>query len=158
VLPGPRPRGVAWSAWLQSVPHRPSRDAYAHQTEVRDGGGLRELPRRAGRSPLRASYRRLGKAFVIVAIGPEAEVDKRGFQRAVSLSNKRLSVVKKEGTQRWPEDLKKQVRGAGRRAPQPCCSPGVGADGARESCGVVHRCVTGPSTVFRRPPSLVSSA
>ncbi|SRR5260370_15112228 len=71
---------------------------YPHQSEVRDGDGLRELRPRAGRSPWRAFYRRLGKAFVIAAIGPEAEVDKRGFRRAVMLANKRLSEIEQEVT------------------------------------------------------------
>lgn len=69
---------------------------YPHQSEVRGEGGLRELRPRAGRSPWRASYGRLGKAFVIAAVGPEADVGKRGFQRAVRLANKRLLEIEQE--------------------------------------------------------------
>ena len=70
---------------------------YPHQGEVRGGGGLRELRPRAGRSPWRAFYRQFGKAFVIGAVGPEAQVDNRGFSRAVRLANERLSEIKREG-------------------------------------------------------------
>jgi hypothetical protein len=63
---------------------------YPHQSDVRGAGGLRELRPRGGRSPWRAFYRRIGDAFVIGAIGPEAAVDPRGFDRAVSAANTRL--------------------------------------------------------------------
>ena len=72
---------------------------YPHQSEVRGGGGLRELRPRAGRSPWRAFYRQVGRAFVIGAVGPEAQVDNRGFRRAVGVANERLSDIKREGAQ-----------------------------------------------------------
>jgi hypothetical protein len=34
---------------------------------------------------------------VIGAVGPEAQVDDRGFRRAVRLANERLSEIKREG-------------------------------------------------------------
>jgi hypothetical protein len=70
---------------------------YPHQSEVRDGDGVRELRPRAGRSPWRAFYRRVGMAFVVAAVGPEAGVDGPGFRRAVRLANKRLSDVGQGG-------------------------------------------------------------
>ena len=72
---------------------------YPHQSEVRGGGGLRELRPRAGRSPWRAFYRRVESAYVIGAIGSEAQVDKRGFARAVKAANSRLSEIEQEGRQ-----------------------------------------------------------
>jgi len=56
---------------------------FPHQSDVRDAPGLRELRPRAGRSPWRALYTRIQDEFVIAAIGPEAQVDGRGFRRAV---------------------------------------------------------------------------
>jgi hypothetical protein len=72
---------------------------YPRQSEVRGSGGLRELRPRAGRSPWRAFYRQFGRAFVIGAVGPEAQVDNRGFRRAVGVANERLSDIKREGAQ-----------------------------------------------------------
>ncbi len=54
---------------------------------------LRELRLRAGRSAWRGFYRRLGDVFVIAAIGPEAQADKRGFGRAVAAAQARLDVL-----------------------------------------------------------------
>lgn len=55
------------------------------------GTGLRELRPRAGRSPTRALYARVGDVFVIAAVGPEAHVDRRGFDRAVRAARDRLA-------------------------------------------------------------------
>jgi hypothetical protein len=44
------------------------------------GGSLRELRPRAGRSPWRCIYQRIGDVFVIGAIAPEAQKDKAGFR------------------------------------------------------------------------------
>jgi hypothetical protein len=38
-------------------------------------------------------YGRVGDAFVILAIGPEALVDRRGFDRAVRDAGRRLAEV-----------------------------------------------------------------
>ncbi len=50
---------------------------------VRGGGGLRELRPRRGRSPWRILYRRSPAGLVVLAIAPEAGVDRRGFARAL---------------------------------------------------------------------------
>ena len=63
---------------------------YPHQSAVRGHAGLRELRPRAGRSPWRAFYARVGEGFVIAAIGPEAESNPRGFEQAVALAARRL--------------------------------------------------------------------
>jgi hypothetical protein len=56
-------------------------------------GTLRELRPRGGRSPWRGLYRRVGQEFLIAAIGPEAEHDRRGFDRAVRKALDRLEKV-----------------------------------------------------------------
>lgn len=45
---------------------------FHHTSAVQGFAGLRELRPRAGRSPWRAMYQRVGDVFVIAAIGPEA--------------------------------------------------------------------------------------
>jgi hypothetical protein len=63
---------------------------FPHQSAVRNGEGLRELRPRGGRSPWRALYYRSENTFIIAAISPEAQADRRGFQRAVATANRRL--------------------------------------------------------------------
>ena len=65
--------------------------AYPHSSSVRGAQGLRELRPRGGRCPWGAFYRRVGLAMVIAAIGPEAQADPRGFDRAVAAAGQRLS-------------------------------------------------------------------
>ena len=67
-------------------PHLP----YPHSSDVRGASGLRELRPRAGRSPWRAFYRRIGEEMVIGAIGPEAEANPAGFTRAAQDAHRRL--------------------------------------------------------------------
>src|SRR5664280_486050 len=55
---------------------------YPHTSAVQGFTGLRELRPRAGRSPWRALYRRVSDVFVLAAVGPEAQSDQRGFDRA----------------------------------------------------------------------------
>lgn len=54
---------------------------YPHSSAVQSGAGLRELRPRAGRSPWRGLYRRVGDRFVLAAVAPEAQHDRRGFAR-----------------------------------------------------------------------------
>jgi hypothetical protein len=72
---------------------------FPHQSAVRGGkGGVRELRPRSGRSHWRPLYRRIGDVFVVLAVGPEAEHDRRGFNRAVSVADERLrEVLREEG-------------------------------------------------------------
>lgn len=67
-------------------PHLP----YPHSSDVRGANSLRELRPRAGRSPWRALYRRIGDEMVIGAIGPEAQAHPAGFNRAVQNALQRL--------------------------------------------------------------------
>jgi hypothetical protein len=64
---------------------------YPHTSAVRNADRLRELRPRAGRSPYRALYRQVGKVFVVAAVGPEAQSDARGFDRAVRRALQRLA-------------------------------------------------------------------
>jgi hypothetical protein len=69
---------------------------YPHTSAVRGFAGLRELRPRAGRSPWRALYRRVGGVFVIAAVGPEAQSDQRGFERAARNARARLAEMEEE--------------------------------------------------------------
>jgi hypothetical protein len=53
---------------------------YPHSSAVQSAAGLRELRPRAGRSPWRGLYRRVGDRFVIAAVAPEAQHDRRNFR------------------------------------------------------------------------------
>lgn len=66
---------------------------YPHTSAVRGAEKLRELRPRAGRSAWRALYRQVGDVFVVAAVGPEAQSDPRGFDRAVRRSLERLANV-----------------------------------------------------------------
>ena len=67
---------------------------YPHQSAVRGSKSLRELRPRSGRSRLRPLFQRFADTFVIGAIGPEAQVDSRRFDRAVRLATRRLAEIK----------------------------------------------------------------
>ncbi|SRR6266540_4108301 len=66
-----------------------------HTSQVK-GSTVRELRPRGGRSPWRALYRRVKDTMVVAAIGPEAEVDRRGFDRAVANAERRLAQIENE--------------------------------------------------------------
>jgi hypothetical protein len=69
---------------------------YPHTSAVRGAEGLRELRPRAGRSAYLALYRQVGKVFVVAAVGPEAQSDPRGFNRAVRRVQERLAKVEED--------------------------------------------------------------
>jgi hypothetical protein len=65
-----------------------------HTSQVKGSRlGIRELRPRAGRSPWRPLYRRVADRLVVLAVGPEAQHDKRGFDRAVRLAEERLREI-----------------------------------------------------------------
>lgn len=66
---------------------------FPHQSAVRGERGLRELRPRSGRSPWRATFARVGDILVILAVGPEAQVNRRGFDRAVGNATRRLGEI-----------------------------------------------------------------
>lgn len=70
---------------------------FPHQSGVQGVEKLRALRPRAGRSAWRGFYRRIGKVFVIAAVGPEAESDRRAFDRATADAVTRLADVQPEG-------------------------------------------------------------
>ncbi len=69
---------------------------YPHTSAVRGTERLRELRPRAGRSAWRAMYRQVGEVFVVAAIGPEAQSDLRGIDRAVRRALERLAKVEED--------------------------------------------------------------
>jgi hypothetical protein len=68
---------------------------FPHSSQVKGADRLRELRPRAGRSRMRALYRRVDKQLVIAAIGPEALHDPRGFRRAVHAAEERLASLER---------------------------------------------------------------
>lgn len=66
---------------------------FPHQSAVRGAeSGMRELRPRAGRSRTRVIYAAISeRRFALLALAPEAQVDSRGFAKAVRLSEVRLS-------------------------------------------------------------------
>jgi len=62
-----------------------------HTSAVQGSAGLPELRPRRGRSPWRAIYRRVGPIMVVGAFGPEAQVDRPGFDRTVRLAEQRIA-------------------------------------------------------------------
>ena len=64
-----------------------------HQSNVEGAESLRELRPRAGRSPWRGFYRRIGDVFVVAAIGPEAQKSRRKFDQTVKAAQQRLDEV-----------------------------------------------------------------
>jgi hypothetical protein len=66
---------------------------YPHQSAVKGSGSIRELRPRGGRSRVRPLYQRFANTFVIGAVGPEAQVDSRGFERAVQRATGRFAEV-----------------------------------------------------------------
>jgi hypothetical protein len=69
-----------------------------HQSGVKgeEGSGLRELRPRRGRSRWRPLYRRIDEAaFAVLAVGPEAEIDRAGYAKAVRLAKQRLKRLEK---------------------------------------------------------------
>jgi hypothetical protein len=67
-----------------------------HSSAVQGFAELRELRPRAGRSPWRAFYQRIGDVFVMAAIGPEAQVDHRRFDKAARLAGERLAELEED--------------------------------------------------------------
>jgi hypothetical protein len=69
-----------------------------HQSGVmgEEGSGLRELRPRRGRSRWRPIYRRIEEVlFAVLAVGPEAEIDKVGYAKTVRLAKQRLKRLEK---------------------------------------------------------------
>ncbi|HEX5762758.1 MAG TPA: type II toxin-antitoxin system RelE/ParE family toxin [Solirubrobacterales bacterium] len=69
-----------------------------HQSGVmgEEGSGLRELRPRRGRSRWRPLYRRIDESlFAILAVGPEAEIERTGYAKAVRLAKQRLKRLEK---------------------------------------------------------------
>jgi len=70
---------------------------YPHSSAVQGADRPRELRPRGGRSPWRALYRQIGEVFVVAAIAPEAQVDRREFKAACRRAEERLATIEREG-------------------------------------------------------------
>jgi hypothetical protein len=73
--------------------------SYPHQSAVMGkwGAGLRELRPRRGRCRWRPIYRRFeDRLFAILAVGPEAGIDKAGYDRAVRAARQRLERLERK--------------------------------------------------------------
>jgi hypothetical protein len=70
---------------------------YPHSSAVQGADRLRELRPRGGRSPWRALYRQIGGEFIVAAVGPEAQVDARGFAAVCRRAEARLAEIEDEG-------------------------------------------------------------
>jgi hypothetical protein len=68
---------------------------FPHQSAVQGSPPLRELRPQAGRCRWRAIYAQIGAGFVILAVGPEAQVDIQGFKRAVREAAGRLGEIER---------------------------------------------------------------
>jgi hypothetical protein len=69
-----------------------------HQSAVmgKEGAGLRELRPRRGHSRWRPIYRKVeGRLFAILAVAPEAGIDRAGYDRAVRAARARLDRLEK---------------------------------------------------------------
>lgn len=66
---------------------------YPHTSHVQESDRIRELRPRQGRCPWRAFYRDVDGVIVVAAVGPEASVDNRGFDRAVRWATERLAEI-----------------------------------------------------------------
>lgn len=86
----PAQERVAMDHAIEKLEAMGARLPFLHQSNVRGVQDLRELRPRSGRSPWRAFYRRMEGAMVIAGVGPEAGVDRRGFDRAVRQAKRRL--------------------------------------------------------------------
>jgi hypothetical protein len=70
--------------------------SFPHTSAVLGADRLRELRPKAGRSAWRALYRQVGEVFVVAAVGPEAQSDPHGFERAVRRAMQRLEKLEED--------------------------------------------------------------
>jgi hypothetical protein len=70
---------------------------FPYSSAVRGADRLRELRPRAGRSRWRALYRQIGQMMWVGAVGPEAEIDRLGFARAIRNAERRLASLEGKG-------------------------------------------------------------
>ncbi len=90
---------VAMFHAVQKLEAAGPRLGHPHSSAVRGdmGQGFRELRPRAGRSRWRPIYRRVNPStFVIFAVGPETEIDSRGYHAAVARAVERFGRLELE--------------------------------------------------------------
>jgi hypothetical protein len=84
---------------IEMLEENGERLGHPYTSAMRIAANLRELRPRAGRSTWRAFYRRIGDVMFVGAFGPEAQSNRRDFERAVRAAEARLDDVEK-GTER----------------------------------------------------------
>ena len=86
----------AVTAALVKLAARGTTLGFPNSSAVCGADRLRELRPRAGRSRWRALYRQIGQVMWVGAIGPEAEVDRLGFARAIRNAERRLEGLERK--------------------------------------------------------------
>jgi hypothetical protein len=92
----PAQEKVAMLNAVQKLEAAGPRLGHPHSSAVRGeaGKGFRELRPRAGRSRWRPIYRQVSPTtFVVFAVGPEAQIDQRGFQEAIGRADIRFAEI-----------------------------------------------------------------
>lgn len=95
---------VAMDHAIQKLRVAGERLGFPHTSAVKGSPGLRELRPRQGRSPWRAFYGRVRGDLIVAAVGPEAQVDPRGFARATARAVERLADEEAQTEQEADED------------------------------------------------------
>jgi hypothetical protein len=80
---------------IEMLEENGERLGHPYTSDARIAANLRELRPRAGRSPWRAFYRRIGDVMYVGAFGPEVRSNARAFERAVRAAEVRLDEVDK---------------------------------------------------------------
>lgn len=81
----------------EKLEHLGLRISSPHVRDVKGSDGLWELRPRGGRSKWRPIYKRMAEStFVILAVAPEVETNKRGYNLAIKNAEKRALELAKE--------------------------------------------------------------
>lgn len=92
----PAPERVAIMHATEKLEAEGMRLGHPHSSALQgeQGRGLRELRPRGGRSRWRPIYRQVTPdTFIILAVGPEAQIDRPGFDAAVARAQRRLAQI-----------------------------------------------------------------
>jgi len=92
----PVPERVAIVHAAEKLEAEGRRLGHPHSSAIQGeaGRGLRELRPRGGRSRWRPIYRQVTPdTFIILAVGPEAQIDRPGFDAAVARAQLRLAEI-----------------------------------------------------------------
>lgn len=93
----PRRERAAVTAAIGKLAARAVTLGFPNSSAVRGADRLRELRPRAGRSRWRVLYRQIGQVMWVGAVGPEANLDRLGFARAIRDAERRLGDLERKG-------------------------------------------------------------